>query len=502
MTTQALCMWTTGEALTEIARDFVRGREYDRASRFLVEGLDGMSFDIAHMILRGDACIGGRTPKFPGEDVGVYLDETEDAEWKAELQEMFAGAYLENGKYWVPYAAVTNYGKEDYIWAGGKGIGRALHYADDPNKDSVKSLDVPDTDGVITQFSVLFRQVDIPVWWQPRAGSLKPQEAVADFLLHHRLEYRGRSWRYGDMSPWQDHADAIDAITAHDRKVEPRVDQLAQEARAEREEMERLAEEYEDQQWEKNLADYRARILEQAGEDDGSENYDPLEGPWFTLKVKRECDEDCEEDCDRHPENERDKPLEYRVASAPFIGWCLSRTRAGHRIPPWKTVCPSGLKLQLDNPYHTDWMLSAGLSITDDYRDEAIRRGSYKAHHIVQQRLCEFKCAVLSGHGKSTSFVEVVHPKPDEKCDGKIAVIPSAGPKYTIPAMTAEAVITERGGPLAHLAVVGMEQGIILVRVPDARTLYPEGSRVRVDALNGEVELDSTPLSVLLGEVT
>jgi|APSaa5957512622_1039677.scaffolds.fasta_scaffold32043_1 phosphohistidine swiveling domain-containing protein len=504
MERQTLCMWTDGESLTRIARDFVLDRQFDRAVRFLVEGLDGMTFDLAHSILLGDTCLAGHSPKHPGEGASIYLDQTEDLEWKAQLQWIFAGAYLEGGVYWAPYAVVTNFGKEDYIAAGGKGAGRALHYADDPANDRAVLLTVPGENGdLLLSTNVLFRKIDVPVWWTPRASALKPQEALADFLTHSLLEYRSHTKKYGREVSIEDHADAIDMITAHDRKVVPRVDLLAQEARVALDEKERLEDEYEAQEWETTLKDLHERILEQAGPDDGAENSDPTQGPWFTLKVGRVCSEDCHIDpysgCMDHPEEGQDRPLSYRVASAPFISWALNRTQASHLAPPWKNISPSGMKLMLDDPYHTDWMLSAGLNLGDDYSDPAIRKATYSLLHRLQEKLCEFKCAVLSGRGKSVGYTEVCHPKKDEDCTGKIAVIPSAGPAYTIPAMTAEAVITERGGELAHLSVVGRESGVILVRVPDARRLYPKGCQVRVDAMNGEVEIDTTRISSLLG---
>lgn len=40
---------------------------------------------------------------------------------------------------------------------------------------------------------------------------------------------------------------------------------------------------------------------------------------------------------------------------------------------------------------------------------------------------------------------------------------------------------------LAHLAIVGREQGITIMRVPDAMTRYPKGVRVHLYPTTGEV---------------
>ncbi len=59
-----------------------------------------------------------------------------------------------------------------------------------------------------------------------------------------------------------------------------------------------------------------------------------------------------------------------QVPRAPFMHWALSRVPdLQPTLPAWEPVSPSGVKLQNDDPCHTDWVLGAGLSIEESYTD-------------------------------------------------------------------------------------------------------------------------------------
>lgn len=60
------------------------------------------------------------------------------------------------------------------------------------------------------------------------------------------------------------------------------------------------------------------------------------------------------------------------------------------------------------------------------------------------------------------------------------------------------AIITERGGALAHLAVVGRELNLRLVRMENARKLYPAGIEVAVDCDKGQINVSKSAFRSLL----
>ena len=38
-------------------------------------------------------------------------------------------------------------------------------------------------------------------------------------------------------------------------------------------------------------------------------------------------------------------------------------------MPSWDCVSPTGIKMNMDDPYHTDWVLGAGLDIDESYSE-------------------------------------------------------------------------------------------------------------------------------------
>jgi len=195
----------------------------------------------------------------------------------------------------------------------------------------------------------------------------------------------------------------------------------------------------------------------------------------------------------------RDERVTYEVPMAPFACWSLHRTHGHHLMPKWRTVCPSGMKMMLDDPYHTDFMVGSGMPFFDGHEDrnrkKTLRDAQITASGRMQRDLLGFEATVLSG-GDGYAWGKVVHPGPGEDVpDGCIVVIPFAGPDYTIAALTAAktkgAVITERGGPLSHLSIVGREVDLLLVRVRGAVKLYPEGTEVSVSGEDGTVDVSS-----------
>jgi phosphohistidine swiveling domain-containing protein len=149
------------------------------------------------------------------------------------------------------------------------------------------------------------------------------------------------------------------------------------------------------------------------------------------------------------------------------------------------------MKLQMDDPEHTDWMVGGGIPLKD-YNNRSFRKAQYKLSFKFQQDLLNFKAHVLCGTG--TVVGKVLHPEPDEEVPkGSIIVIPFGSPKYVVPALSAGptgAVITERGGDLMHLTVIGREQNLRIVRVKSALLHYPAGSTITVDCSQGTVELE------------
>lgn len=196
------------------------------------------------------------------------------------------------------------------------------------------------------------------------------------------------------------------------------------------------------------------------------------------------------------------------VPRAPFMVWALGRTSLKHLAPPWETVSPPGLKLQMDEPAHTDWFYGATIYITPDERvrarfphaetlDEAkelaqawgVKLGRYdfdyngllheaSNHEMfeLQDRLGNFETPVVVDAGDVTGTV------------GKeIVVLPDLSPAHVAKIVKAKGIITQVGGKVAHIAQLALERSITIMRVDDAVTRFPEGTKLTLYPGEGRI---------------
>lgn len=222
------------------------------------------------------------------------------------------------------------------------------------------------------------------------------------------------------------------------------------------------------------VAAWRERVVAQAGDD------------WMDLKV-----------------DEAVAPGGVlRVPRVPFVRWAL-RDANRHLWPEWENVCPGGMKMRNDDRNHTDWMVGAGLDPAVFYkvredrgsRAEMLTKASYRALFDVQAEMLNFGCAVLSGTGRFVGRAWHAEKHPGEAPPrDRVIVLPNASVRWTDVLVAAgdagQAVIVEVGGAGAHLASLGRERGVRLVRVEDARRLYPDPwTELAVDCDRGSVSI-------------
>ena len=475
----------TGEYVTRIAREACLDSRPESGARILREGFD-MSWDQAFSILKGESRLEGDSKVGEGfiQMVPDSLENSETAEYVQDLLEIYAGRVRSGGKWYRPYAYVTGFGRKDmeYAFNGVVPINLRDEYAADlsrrrakfycEDQDLLHLLPVPASftgEGYLSQIRwVLFERTDAPpVWLADRNGN--PDEALRDWLSQGgSLQAKGpvKSFRPSVL-------EALDAPLVLEAHGED-------EAQRERWASRRAEEDDREAKYQAKLVEYRAEVLEQADE----------LGGYFKLVVKR-------------PEGDT-LPTVYKIPSAAFEVWSLWRTNLRHLAPEWKTVCESGLKMSNDDPTHTDWMLGAEPTIPLDtwYDDKPLMFAAIEAQGQVQKRKGDFQVTVMCGTG--VAYGAVLHPDVDEEVPaGSIIVIPHAGPDYGIPAMSAGptgAIITEHGGELSHLSVLGIDLGLRMVRIPDALKSYPVGTDVKVDCDRGRVRTEARDVRGLLGE--
>jgi phosphohistidine swiveling domain-containing protein len=484
----AVCFSVEGEWLTEFSRARVLERRFDHAYRTLKEGLDGISSDQVFEILRGDKKLVGVN------DVEFVDDDATDH--KEALKEMFGGVFqsVSTGRFLQPYAIVQSWGTDDLdaaakITADSDSVrkrwgnkeecaGCSLYYADDPERDVLKLLKAPNMnvhgmtkDGL---HHILFKEVKgYPFQLLPAHQTA--QAALDEWLQHHWLAVRGYAelfsadhfkYRMEVSDPGENRPSMPTPTDERDFNTYGALRAKAIDATKAK----MSIEEYD--KYQDLMAGRNTSFLDQMN---AARSFDIAAA---RVKIREQA---------------QDNWIEIngvQVPRAPFENWCLWRGDGAHLALPWTPVCPSGIKMMGDDPYHTDFIVGAGLS-PDVMADHSapFSKAAYAARAEVQAEKLGFKCAVLCGTGQTKSL-KVVHPKPDEECEpDEVAVIPNAGPRYVAAAMTAGAVITELGGAMAHLVTVSREKDLKIVRVEDARKLYPVGMTLVVDCAKGDVHV-------------
>jgi hypothetical protein len=198
-----------------------------------------------------------------------------------------------------------------------------------------------------------------------------------------------------------------------------------------------------------------------------------------------------------------------RVPRGAFEQWSVHHSNGGHLATPWKPISPVGIKQGADDPFHTDWMLGAGLQPWDmkgkgnNPHWRALADVAYAEKAKVEIRLLDHEASVLLG-GKDV-LGRVIKPLSPEQFRSEniryledelppVVIIRNASAEWlevaNIVFQYKGAVIVERGGEMAHLITeLRSGQNGPLMRVDNAKNLYPADSVVLVSANSGVVRL-------------
>jgi len=575
----------TGAAYNTMFRNLVLEGRWSFAVNELIRCLDGMTVDIAHQILSGQAELAGTA----GTPDGIYLVERVDEDYVEEMRSRYAGFTEDKeGRCWAPYAIVTTFGRPDAMdmvrayrtmEGGPDGIHiepkprgryderyniafRILHYADRrpwdhgvTHADSDRpymllwpdSAEHPDTaTNLSRETAVLFRRVDRPPLWLEPART--QQAAFEEYLAAGReLEVRGYDQTYRRY--------ALHRLESADKLVPPptSMELPSRDVRTLQEDLPEgqfineidkamvvegmhaqvanlrgLSSMTAEQNTSKPLGGVRADVFEETLDEEIRCGFTRKTAEEVLLGERRpdieryadlraiileqaqaggfvEVPLPAEHEAEIRREYPSLPPGPLRIPRAPLEQWALWRTAGAHLALPWKAVCHQGMKMMMDDPFHSDWMLGAGLELNAMQQSwkgpwgEALRQALYDLQVDIQdEKLGAKPAATLSGRGSVEGTIahgprlarDKQMPKP-----GDILVIPDAGPRWVEMVLAATAggvggVITENGGEMAHLVTIARPEGIRMVRVANARTLYPDGTRVTMDCDNRTVRLE------------
>lgn len=226
----------------------------------------------------------------------------------------------------------------------------------------------------------------------------------------------------------------------------------------------------------------------------------------ITSQIKEFADKDAEHGWFEHV---HDGKL-YKFPKRAFLHYLFGNSQCAKRLlPEYNAFSSRNVKMYNDNPFHTDTWLGAGFPLELAYeRDGAEINAFWDAGNALEDEMrtkLRFDFTVLANGlpEKLTQYgnrlmvyesLKVLEPntisnihilcqkkRRDGDSELRAIVIPHAGIEYDLVAKNADIIITEKGGPLAHLATVSREKGKLLIRVDDAVRKFPPFSRLRLN---------------------
>lgn len=472
----------TGEALVRHARDVLRSDNPAHAYRILTTALigDGAE-DAALKILRG-------THTLTGDSGPAGMRLVKQRKCKAltafvdSLRYIYAGRIRIHGKWMRPSAWIVAFGEVDHRWAlehcGSTGIrdrNRALYYAQ--SNRAAHELRIPDIE-TETAWVIFEPCNERPFWENPPTT---PQEALDEALAEgRRLDALHpptpgyRRLRDDDLDDEDD--DEGDSRSEGERTFDALVHStLVSHGWVKPTPEEQEAMDRHEQAFEAELVRIRDTVRAQAGDDT------------FELQIA--------------------DGRVLTIPRAPFMHWALERTAFASAAPPWNTVSRSGMKLDNDSAMHTDWWLGAGLTL-EDYRRgvvDPISKAAYEKMGEIQDeareaatpkpkfagifaaldnvRASRHKATVIVDHGERTGVV-----------GEDIAVLSDSEPRPDAEISKYKGIVVERGGPLAHVAIISRGCEITLMLLKDACSLLTPGMTVTLNPSQGRITiLDTAP---------
>lgn len=457
----------TGAAFTRLVHDRMLDDAPDAAYRLATSiGSGNPAVDDTIPRIAQRLCDG--TASLHGNEREMRVVDCVHEGYRKKLAWLHAGRIRMRDRWWQPVAYVADVGPMDlrndhgmrtYTPEGSRGIvNRGWHYC---GKDEivVDHAEYTDKRNLDMRCNVIFRAcVERPHWHQP---PLSPQAALEEYLAAgRRLEKRGHSVSYGNDPEkwpsgcpgraWTREPEPPGGGPARYRGIEP--NEAMRRKREEEEEASRL----------RRVADLRKLILEQAGDD-------LIELAW---------------------EARSGVPAgKAMVPRAPFLHWAFSRLRWYERfLPPWRTVSPTGMKMTMDDPNHTDWVIGGGFDPQDrdlywgGAKSEAADRLRSELQDAFEERRRAEDERVTTLVTGDRVTAPVVHGRPGETpAPGLVVIVPNLHTRYLWAVQGAAAVITEEGGEVAHLAQVAREQALPVVRAEGALGRWFEGDVVEID---------------------
>jgi phosphohistidine swiveling domain-containing protein len=491
-----------GQFIAEMARTRMQEGSYQSGLRIL-ECLEGMSLEQQISILRGKATL-------TGENSQVYLVEEEPEVTKAMEdwhQEEFGPIFEFKDKLFKPYAYVQSWSRDDLPKSSSRfsslansftrefeselfdkmddsGWGelladnphsRSLFYAENSSQDLALTVDANKVKNL--PFSgkavVLFKQVteQLPFWAQ-EYYSKTPFEAVSKLAkVSYSLRKEGAEY-YNDSDIVKDFSPNPEAEDLSKQSKEDMIN-TPEYKEARRKFIDQYTDKAEEKRWREHdeyVEEVRQKIIAYADND--------KEYGWKHLE-------------------DRDGNV-LKVPGRAFLHFAIKRgdymNRTGDHnatLPDYEPIAPRELKMMNDDPLHTDCWLGAGLPLNTAYEHETWQHKLFfEKMFDIQTTYFDDDFNILNRADKKEIKGTIVNPYNYESVPKgeRILVIPHLGVEFEVVALQCDAIICETGGKLAHLATVGREMGIPIIRIENAVVAFALPRKIEIDLLEGKIK--------------
>lgn len=477
-----------GKFIAELARDKLFEGNYT-AALDLLDCLEGMQLEEKISILKGETTLTGKDSNI------TLIDEDPDVtkEIKDWYQQNYGSIFKFSNKYFKPYAYVDSWARNDlptqdtYFSAlatsfthqfepslyteqeknpfgdllGDHPHSRSLYYAED-KKDlalTVDSNEMPFSSKVV----VLFKKEEeqIPFWANEYFAS-NPHKAALNAGKYRSLELRGADSEYdkevvSDFFPNPDIEAKKNNLAKNLPNVEKRRNYIS-DYQIKESEKSALA-------YQEEVLQYQKNIIEYANND--------KEYGW------------------RYLVDEEGNTL--KVPNRAYMHFALGRSKYRNEnlnLPEYSAISCCDLKMGNDDPLHTDAWLGAGLDLDKAYDHDSWQ---YKLFFnnvwTLQDQLLDNDFNILNRSDLKKFKGLTVSPHNFESISKgeRILVIPHLGVEFEVAALQCDAIICETGGKLAHLAIVGREFGIPIIRMENATLKFCLHQEIVIDLLEGKI---------------
>ena len=557
-TVTKVCFSMDGGWFADFARTRLAEGAWDRALQLLIDTMGGMTHDQAIAILKGEATLIGDTRDEAGIRFKKLPKDGKLAKcMQGVLDHMYKGLFRIGDEIWKPYAVVSGWCREDWHFAttftaphhllgvvqdrtfksddrARIGAFRSLFYANDPHRDLLVRIPEVMTESGDVVADVLCERFtgSVPFWYKlPHPHD--PITYCHDMAL--KLEMRGATNGLDETPAERDAVEQEPGVPLEDQietfppaSEEAPIDKVTKrqtaleliDATLEYLKVEHTPEDLDEIKKMSRIFERGIDVLhkEIKGDewdvvDDIRKRYSALiESTMQTLVIRQAEKMGGFFDLPlRMWDKENGKHVPYpkrsflKVPLHPFILWAVryfNFEQHGKVRPEWTPVAGSGWKMVGDDPYHTDWMLGAGVPLDETYDHEdtafgqVVRSSAYDYANKIVEEQTGHKFMTLARTERSYFFGDITRPGPNERCKpGSIAIVPNAGPDYQNAMETACGVgeygpgliICETGGKLAHLAVVGREFKCTVLMMPNVMSLYREGESVSINVDEGTI---------------